>query len=63
MNKEYYDNKYLRQPTKYRVGDWIRVKQPQTKVGLKRKQRNDFWSDPYMITNVLSEQNVVIDYK
>jgi hypothetical protein len=63
MNKEYYDNKYIRQPTKYCVGDWIRVKQPQTKVGLKRKLRNDFWSDPYRITNVLSEQNVEIDYK
>lgn len=60
INKERYDRKYDHPPPKYRVGDLVRIKQPQTKIGLKCKLRNDLWSDPYPITRVTSEQNVEV---
>ena len=40
-NKEIYDSKYQKDKPVYKVGDEIRIKQPATKVGLKRKLRND----------------------
>lgn len=44
----------------YNVGNFVRVKRPQTKIGLKKKLRNDLWSDPLEVSKVFSEQNVEI---
>lgn len=61
INKQRYDRKYDSQPIEYRVGDQVRIKQHQTKVGLTKKLRNDLWSEPYPITRVMNEQNIEID--
>ena len=45
-NKRIYDSKYKSKQVSFKVGDKVRVKMPQTKVGLKKKLRNDLWSDP-----------------
>lgn len=58
--KETYDKVYQRPPPVYSVGDAVRIKRPQTKVGLKKKLRNDRWSEPVEVTRVLSDQNVEI---
>ena len=34
-----------------------------TMSGLKKKLRNDLWSEPHIITKVLSEQNVELNGK
>jgi hypothetical protein len=60
-NKKAYDSKYKHPPIKYKEGEEIRLKRPQTIVGLKKKLRNDLWSEPYKITKVISDQNVEID--
>ena len=41
VNKKAYDDKHKNKPVKYKVGDFVRIKLPQTKVGLKKKLRND----------------------
>ena len=63
VNKESYDSKYLKNQPVYKEGDEVRVKQLATKVGLKRKLRNDLWSDAYKITKVVSPTNVEIQFK
>ena len=63
VNKESYDSKYLKNQPVYKEGDEVRVKQFATKVGLKRKSRNDLWSDAYKITKVISPSNVEIQFK
>ena len=60
INKKIYDSKYKQKPTTYNVGDEVRVKVPQTKIGLKKKLRNDLWSEPLKITKVISEQNIEV---
>jgi predicted aspartyl protease len=62
LNKERYDSKYVKPPVEYKVGDEIRVKQPQTKVGLKKKLRNDHWGPPRKIIGV-SPENLKLDNK
>ena len=59
-SKRLYDNKYQKPPPLFKTGDLVRVKQPLTKIGLKKKLRNDHWSEPMEIKNVPSEQNVEI---
>ena len=44
-NKRIYDNKYLKDPPVYTEGESVRIKNPATKIGLKKKIRNDWWSD------------------
>jgi hypothetical protein len=39
----------------------VRIKQPLTKVGLKKKLRNDHWNDPVQIIDVKSDQNIEIE--
>ena len=63
VNKESYDSKYLKNQPVYKEGDEVRVKQLATKIGLKRKLRNDLWSDAYKITKVVSPTNVEIQFK
>jgi hypothetical protein len=63
INKNNYDSKYQSKPPKYEAGNEVRVKQPQTKLGLKKKVRKDLWSAPCKITKVLNDQNVVLDNK
>jgi hypothetical protein len=41
----------------------VRVRIPQTKIGLKKKLRNDLWSDPVEITKIHSNQNVEVATK
>ncbi|RNA21376.1 hypothetical protein BpHYR1_024647, partial [Brachionus plicatilis] len=60
VNKKVYDSKYKRKPLTYNVGDQVRVKLPQTRIGLKKKLRNDLWSEPLKITKVISEQNIEV---
>ena len=62
-NKNYYDSKYKNEPVRYSVNDQVRVKQMKTKRGLRKKLRNDLWSEPQIITKVLSEQNVELNGK
>lgn len=62
INKERYDRKYDNKPIKYQVGDLIRLKMPQTKIGLKSKLRNDKWSEPLEIKKVISDQNVEVTW-
>jgi hypothetical protein len=47
-------------PIVYQEGEFVRVKQPLTKVGLKRKLRSDHWSEPREVSKVLSKQNIEI---
>jgi hypothetical protein len=62
INKDIYDSKYPnKDPPSYKEGDLIRVYKPQTKIGLKKKLRNDKWSEPLRISKVLSEKNVEVD--
>ena len=60
INKKQYDAKYQKEPPNYRVIELNRLKQPATKVGLKKKLRNDLWSKPFKIIRVISPQNVEI---
>ena len=62
INKNLYDSKYKKPPTAYNVGDKVRVYKPQTIVGLKKKLRNDLWSEPCRINKVMSDQNVEIEH-
>ncbi len=63
INIKRYDSKYAKDPIQYKEGDLVRVKQPQTKVGLKKKLRRDLWSQPRTVTKVVSPENVEIDHK
>ena len=63
ISKTRYDSKYTSKPTEYEVGDEVRIKQPQTKIGLKKKLRKDIWSEPRKITRVISPENVEINNK
>jgi hypothetical protein len=60
LNKSLYDGKYFKEPPSYQEGESVRLKQPQTKTGLKKKLRNDKWSEPYTVNRVISPQNVEI---
>ena len=60
ISKRLYDSKYKTKPVKYKIGDLVRVYVPQTRSGLKKKLRNDLWSEPWEISKVLSEQNIEI---
>ena len=61
INKEYYDSKYQKEPVKFKENDLVRIRQPQTKIGLKKKLRNDLYSEPVRINKVVSDQNVEIE--
>lgn len=61
INKKIYDGKYKRNPTTYRVNDYVRVKRQQTRVGLKKKLRNDHWSEPLRVSKVVCDQNVEVE--
>lgn len=63
INKTYYDKKYKSPPPIYKPNEEVRIKQPQTKTNLKKKLRNDLWSNPLKIEDVLSDQNLVVNYK
>ena len=39
----------------------MRIKNHVTKTGLKKKLRNDLWSDPIKVTKIVSDQNIEID--
>ena len=58
--KKRYDNKYDKSVPEYQENDLVRIKKFQTETGLKKKLRNEIWSEPYKITKVLSKQNVEI---
>ena len=60
INKKYYDSKNKIKQNSYKIGDQVRIKQPQTKIGLKKKLRNDLWSDPFEVTRVISNQNIEV---
>ena len=62
INKKYYDKKYKLPPPIFKTNEEVRIKQPQTKINLKKKLRNDLWSKPYKIIDVVSNQNLVVDY-
>jgi hypothetical protein len=61
-SKAIYDSKYVFSPPVYKVGDWVRVKRPQTRIGLKTKLRKDLWSEPFQITRVLSNKNIEVQW-
>ncbi len=61
LNKKAYVWKYQTEPVEYNVGDRIRLRQPETQIGLKKKLRNDIWSEPKVISKVISPQNNEID--
>ncbi|CAF1114090.1 unnamed protein product [Brachionus calyciflorus] len=61
INKLNYDSKYKLGPPKYKIGEEVRIKLPQTKIGLKPKLRNDKWSEPRKIRNVITAQNVSLE--
>ena len=52
--------KYQADPPTYKIGDLIRIRQPLTKIGLKKKIRNDIWSDPMEITRCVSSRTVEV---
>lgn len=60
INKDNYDSKYQRKPVKYNDDDFVRLKIHTTKPGLKKKLRNDLYSEPVKINKVLSDQNVEV---
>ena len=60
VNKSKYDSHYDRKPVSYVENDWVRMKKFQTKPGLKKKLRNDHWSEPVQVKKVLSDQNVEV---
>ena len=62
LNKERYDSKYMNPPVEYKIGDELRFKQPQTKVGLKKKLSNDHWGPPRKVIGVTPE-NLKLDNK
>ena len=61
ITKEAYDNKKKSESNPYSVGDLVRIKNHVTKTGLKKKLRNDLWSDPIKVTKIVSDQNIEID--
>ena len=50
-----------RKPPNYKTGDKVRVESPATPVGLKKKLRNNLWSDPVVILETNETENVLID--
>lgn len=63
INKQYYDSKYTKDPVTFKEGDYVRVKQKQIKLGLKKKLSNQKYSDPCKITKIISDQNIEINVK
>ncbi len=47
-NKRIYDSRNKDPVEVYKVNDYVRVKQPLTEIGLKKKLRGDLWSEPQM---------------
>ena len=62
INKEIYENKNICMSNPFRVGEFVRIKRQETKPGLKKKLRNDFWSDPVEITKINSDQNITVKW-
>jgi 3-dehydroquinate synthetase len=60
ISEEYYNSKYKNPPPVYTEGESVRVKKPQTPVGLKEKLRSDRWSEKMKINKVISEQNIEV---
>lgn len=61
-NKSYYDAK-LKKPNEIKIGDNVRIRQPQTRTGLKKKLRNDNFSEFARVTNILPHQNIEVVIK
>jgi hypothetical protein len=59
-NKKKYDSKYESPPPSYEVGDYVRIKQHLTPVGLKKKLRNNNWSELLEVNKVVSKQDIEI---
>ena len=59
-SKETYDSK-LKTPSTFKEGDLVRLNNPVTKVGLKKKLRNDIWSAIAKVKRVVSPQNLEIE--
>jgi hypothetical protein len=60
VSKKNYDSKYDSKPFEYKEGEYVRLKIHPTKIGLKKKLRNDNYGDPVKINQVLSEQNIEV---
>lgn len=45
----------------YKVGDWVRLNAPATKVGLKTKLRRDKWRGPYKVIDRNDKSNICLD--
>jgi hypothetical protein len=60
ISEEYYNSKYKNPPPVYKEGGFVRVKKPQTPVGLKEKLRSDRWSEKVKINKVISDQNIEV---
>ena len=56
-SKQLYDSKYKKSQPVYKEGDSVRIKRPLTQTALKKKLRNDNWSDPYVINKVISDHS------
>jgi hypothetical protein len=63
INKKHYDKKYDKEPPVFKEGEYVRLRQFPTKIELKKKLRNDHYSDLVQITKVISNQNVEIKLK
>lgn len=48
---------------RYEINDSIRLEQPATKSGLKKKLRKDLWQGPYKVTNTNEKGNVEVDIR
>jgi hypothetical protein len=57
--KNRHDAKY--EPTRFEVGDKVRLWAPATRVGLKTKLRHDLFKGPYVITRTWPSGNVEIN--
>ena len=60
--KRIYDGKYKKFPI-YKENELARIKNPVTKIGLKKKLRNDKWGNPVKIVRVSSPQNIEVEIK
>ena len=52
-------DKYNTTPV-YKIGDWVRLHNPVTKIGLKKKLRGDLWKGPFKILDI-TPFNVKLD--
>lgn len=62
INEKLYNSKYKKPHPEYKENEYVRIFKPQTKIGLKKKLRNDLWSEPVKINKVISKQNVEVLY-